>query len=150
MSDPHGLSRFITAQEAVYRRVQEELRLGAKRSHWMWFIFPQIAGLGHSEMARRFAIASLEEAAAYLGHPVLGSRLLECTGLVMAVENRSISRILGSPDDMKFCSCMTLFAQAAQDNAIFRNAIEKYYSGRFDPATLEILHAASLGPRKRS
>jgi uncharacterized protein (DUF1810 family) len=143
LSDPHDLKRFVAAQEGVYGSVCAELRSGAKRSHWMWFIFPQIAGLGHSAMAKKFAIASLEEAIAYLGHPLLGPRLRECTDLVTAVKDRSINQILGSPDDMKFCSSMTLFAQAAQDNAIFRGAIEKYYSGRFDPATLEILRGGA-------
>ena len=147
MSDPHDLDRFLAAQEDVYSGVCAELRSGAKRSHWMWFIFPQIAGLGHSALAKRYAIASLEEAVAYLDHPLLGPRLRECTDLVMAVKNRSINQIFGSPDDMKFCSSMTLFAQAAQDNAMFRNAIERYYSCRFDQATLDILGAASIGPR---
>jgi uncharacterized protein (DUF1810 family) len=141
------LDRFLAAQEDVYSGVCAELRSGAKRSHWMWFIFPQIAGLGHSALAKRYAIASLEEAVAYLDHPLLGPRLRECTDLVMAVKNRSINQIFGSPDDMKFCSSMTLFAQAAQDNAMFRNAIERYYSCRFDQATLDILGAASIGPR---
>jgi uncharacterized protein (DUF1810 family) len=148
LSDRYDLQRFVAAQEGVYGGVCAELRSGAKRSHWMWFIFPQIAGLGHSAMAKKFAITSREEAVAYLGHPLLGPRLRECTDLVMAVKNRTINEILGSPDDMKFCSSMTLFAQATQDNAIFRDAIEKYYSGRFDPATLEILRAASIGPRQ--
>ena len=115
----------------------------------MWFIFPQIAGLGHSAMARKFAIASAEEAVAYLGHPLLGPRLTprltQCTELVLAVDNRSINAILGSPDDMKFCSSMTLFAETADDSAIFRAAIEKYYASRFDQATLEILGKARAG-----
>jgi uncharacterized protein (DUF1810 family) len=148
LSDRYDLQRFVAAQEGVYGGVCAELRSGAKRSHWMWFIFPQIAGLGHSAMAKKFAITSREEAVAYLGHPLLGPRLRECTDLVMAVKNRTINEILGSPDDMKFCSSMTLFAQATQDNAIFRDAIEKYYSGRFDPATLEMLRPASIGPRQ--
>ena len=147
MSDPYHLQRFVAAQQGVYDGVCEELRSGAKQSHWMWFIFPQIAGLGHSAMAQKFAIASVAEAVAYLGHPVLGPRLRECTDLVLAVENRSIRQILGSPDDMKFGSSMTLFAQAAPDEAIFRNAIEKYHAGRFDQATLQILRAAPSGRR---
>src|SRR5438876_5611934 len=115
MSDPHGLNRFITAQEAVYRRVQEELRLGAKRSHWMWFIFPQIAGLGHSETARRFAISSRAEAAAYVEHPTLGPRLRECCRLATVVEGCSARQIFGTPDDLKFRSSLTLFAEVASD-----------------------------------
>jgi uncharacterized protein (DUF1810 family) len=142
LSDPHELQRFVAAQEDVYDSIVKELRSGAKRSHWMWFIFPQIAGLGHSAMARKFAIASAEEAVAYLGHPLLGPRLQQCTELVLAVDNRSINAILGSPDDMKFCSSMTLFAETADDSAIFRTAIEKYYAGHFDQATLEILGKA--------
>jgi uncharacterized protein (DUF1810 family) len=135
------LNRFVAAQDGVYDAVCAELRSGAKRSHWMWFVFPQIAGLGHSAMAKKFAIASLREAVAYLDHPLLGPRLRECTKLVLAVQNRSINQIFGSPDDMKFGSSMTLFAQAAPDEVIFRDAIEKYHSGRFDGATLEILRA---------
>jgi uncharacterized protein (DUF1810 family) len=147
LSDPFDLERFVDAQEGVYGDVVKELRAGAKRSHWMWFIFPQIAGLGHSAMAMKYAIASAEEAVAYLKHPVLGPRLIEGTELVLAVENRSIREIFGSPDDMKFCSSMTLFAQTANDGAIFHKAITKYYAGRFDPATLEILRMAPAGPR---
>jgi uncharacterized protein (DUF1810 family) len=147
LSDPHDLQRFVDAQEGVYGDVVKELRSGAKRSHWMWFIFPQIAGLGRSAMAMKYAIASAEEAIAYLNHPALGPRLIEGTQLVLAVEGRSIHRILGSPDDMKFCSSMTLFAHTADDSAIFREAIAKYYAGRFDPATLEILRMVPAAPR---
>ena len=139
MLDPHHLQRFIDAQSSIYEQVCEELRAGRKRSHWMWFIFPQIAGLGHSETARFYAIQSIDEAKAYLEHPVLGSRLLECTSLVMLVSGKSIHDILGSPDDMKFRSCMTLFARAGADNKPFEDAIEKYFGGRHDPRTLERL-----------
>jgi uncharacterized protein (DUF1810 family) len=145
LSDPYNLERFVAAQKDVYRVVCEELRSGVKRSHWMWFIFPQVASLGHSAMARKFAIACRAEAVAYLRHPLLGPRLKECTSLVLAVANRSITEIFGSPDDRKFCSSMTLFAQAAGDEAIFAKAIEKYCSGRFDPATLDILRAKPAG-----
>src|SRR4029077_21032235 len=103
------LKRFLDAQAPVIDRVRSELRAGAKRSHWMWFVFPQIAGLGHSAMAQRYAIASLDEAKAYAAHPVLGARLRECTALVLAVEDKSVHAIFGSPDDLKFHSCMTLF-----------------------------------------
>lgn len=135
-SDPYNLSRFEEAQGAVYARVCEELRGGAKRSHWMWFIFPQIRGLGRSPMAERFAIGSLDEARAYLGHPVLGARLRECTGLVNAVEGRTASEIFGFPDDLKFHSSMTLFAKAG-DEPEFLRAIEKYFKGNLDSGTVE-------------
>jgi uncharacterized protein (DUF1810 family) len=141
LSDPYNLERFVAAQKDVYGVVCDELRSGSKRSHWMWFIFPQVAGLGHSAMARKYAIAGRAEAVAYLGHPLLGARLKECTNLVLAVANRSIAEIFGAPDDRKFCSSMTLFAQVSNDDAIFVKAIEKYCSGRFDPATLDILRA---------
>jgi uncharacterized protein (DUF1810 family) len=109
MTDPFNLQRFLDAQSSVYPIVLDELRRGRKQSHWMWFIFPQLVGLGHSAMAHRFAIASREEAVAYLGHGLLGSRLRECTALINAVEGRTIMEILGSPDDLKFHSSMTLF-----------------------------------------
>jgi uncharacterized protein (DUF1810 family) len=128
----------VDAQEPVYRRVLEELRRGRKASHWMWFVFPQIAGLGSSAMARRFAIGSRAEAAAYLQHAVLGPRLIESTGLVVAARGRSITDILGSPDDMKFRSSMTLF-DAASTQPIFSDAIEAFYAEGKDPATLSIL-----------
>ena len=136
MPDPYDLQRFVDAQASIYRQVCAELRAGRKRSHWMWFIFPQIAGLGHSEMARTFAISSRAEAAAYLAHPILGPRLRECTGLVDRIEGRVAREIFGSPDDMKFRSSMTLFAAASEDNAIFEEALQKYFAGIGDPATL--------------
>jgi uncharacterized protein (DUF1810 family) len=135
-ADPHGLKRFVDAQEPVYQEVLKELRAGKKRSHWIWFIFPQIAGLGSSPTAQHYAIASLEEARAYLGHPVLGARLRECTAIVNQIEGRTVSEIFGWPDDMKFRSCMTLFAQATTDNQVFRDALEKYFSGEADQQTL--------------
>lgn len=141
--DPFDLQRFVDAQDPIYRRVIDELAGGRKRSHWMWFIFPQIAGLGSSPMAQRYAIASLAEAAAYLAHPVLGPRLGECTQLVNAAEGRTIHDIFGSPDDMKFRSSMTLFAEATPDNADFRTALDKYYGGEPDAATLARLSTPS-------
>ena len=120
-------------------RVLAELRAGRKTSHWMWFVFPQIQGLGHSPMAQRYAIASRVEAEAYLDHPILGPRLRECTRLVTAVAGRSIEEILGHPDDLKFRSSMTLFAHATADNQIFRDALVKYFGGAEDPRTLERL-----------
>lgn len=138
MSDPYDLKRFVDAQANVYANVVVELKAGAKRSHWMWFIFPQIAGLGFSVMAQRFAIASREEAIAYLAHPLLGPRLQECTRLVLDVKDKSIHDILGSPDDLKFRSSMTLFGAVSQDS-LFRQAIAKYYPDGKDPTTVDIL-----------
>jgi len=135
----YDLERFVEAQADCYEEVTRELRAGRKSSHWMWFIFPQIAGLGHSEMARQYAISSLAEATAYLEHPVLGKRLRECTQLVNAVEGRSIDQILGYPDDLKFRSSMTLFAKAGADDRTFREALEKYFEGKEDRLTLERL-----------
>ena len=139
MSDPHDLERFVTAQEPVYERVLAELRAGEKRSHWMWFVFPQVAGLGHSDMAKRYALSSLAEAKAYLAHPVLGPRLRECTALVNGVDGRSINDIFGYPDDLKFHSSMTLFARAAGDDHVFADALEKYFDGTPDKQTLQRL-----------
>ncbi len=138
MTDPFDLQRFVDAQAPVYQRVLAELRQGQKQSHWIWFIFPQLAGLGHSSMARRFAIASREEAVAYLGHGVLGPRLRECTALVNAVQGRTIREILGSPDDLKFCSSMTLFGAVSPDPG-FADSIQKFYGGTPDRRTLDLL-----------
>jgi uncharacterized protein (DUF1810 family) len=138
VSDPFDLERFVAAQAQVYTRVVAELSEGRKRSHWMWFIFPQIEGLGSSGMAQRFAIGSRAEAAAYLAHSVLGPRLIECTRLVLAVKNRTILDILGSPDDLKFGSSMTLFS-AVSHHPVFGQAILVFYGGASDQATLEIL-----------
>jgi uncharacterized protein (DUF1810 family) len=133
------MKRFLDAQAPVYDQVCNELRQGRKQSHWMWFIFPQIAGLGRSETARFYAIRSLDEAVEYLQHPILGARLLECTRLVTQITGKSIHEILGSPDDMKFRSCMTLFEQAATDKQPFAEALEKYFNGERDALTLEQL-----------
>jgi uncharacterized protein (DUF1810 family) len=137
--DPFDLHRFVDAQAPVYERVLAELKNGRKQSHWMWFIFPQIAGLGHSQMAQRYAISSLREAEAYLKHAILGPRLLECTNLLLQVEDKSARVILGSPDDMKFRSCMTLFAHAAPEEQVFRAAIDRYFDGNEDQSTVERL-----------
>ena len=139
MSNPYDLQRFVDAQNPVYDQVCAELRDGRKKSHWMWFVFPQIEGLGSSPMARKFAISSLAEAAAYLEHPVLGPRLTECTRLVNLVEGRSIGQIFGRPDDLKFRSSMTLFARASLDNQVFVDTLQRHFKGEFDPATLERL-----------
>jgi uncharacterized protein (DUF1810 family) len=139
MTDPYNLQRFVAAQNPVFEEVRAELRAGRKDSHWMWFVFPQIAGLGLSPMAIRYAISSREEATAYLDHPVLRPRLRECAGLVIAIEGRTVGQIFGQPDDLKFRSSMTLFAHATADNRVFVDAIEKYFAGGFDPLTLERL-----------
>jgi uncharacterized protein (DUF1810 family) len=138
-SDPFDLQRFVDAQELVYDGVLGELRAGRKRSHWIWFIFPQVAGLGSSPTAARYAISSLDEARAYLRHEVLGPRLHECARLVNAVQGRSIGEILGSPDDLKVRSSMTLFAHATQDNHDFVQLLARYYDGEEDPLTVERL-----------
>jgi uncharacterized protein (DUF1810 family) len=128
--------RFVEAQAPVYDQVRRELKAGRKESHWMWFIFPQIAGLGQSAMSIRFAIAWLDEAKAYLAHPVLGPRLIECARLALDVEGRTARDIFGSTDEMKFRSSMTLFARAAPDEDVFQRCIDKYFAGSPDPATL--------------
>lgn len=144
MDDPHNLERFIAAQAPVYSTVLAELKAGTKRSHWMWFIFPQLAGLGRSAMARQFAIASLDEAAAYLAHPVLGARLHECSSLLAEIDARSAHEILGDPDDMKFHSSMTLFAYAAPVDSVFQQCLNKYFGGVADPATLALIGEAGF------
>lgn len=140
MNDPCNLQRFVDVQSRVYDGVCAELRNGKKDSHWMWFIFPQLRGLGSSHMATHYGIASREEASAYLSHPILGPRLKECTRLVNAVEGRSIHRILGSPDDLKFRSSMTLFSLVAPEEQVFRDALLKYFQGQPDPLTVERLN----------
>ncbi|MFC3383249.1 GNAT family N-acetyltransferase [Couchioplanes azureus] len=137
-----GLERFVSAQEPIYDRALAELRAGTKRSHWMWFVFPQIAGLGFSPAARTYAIRDLAEAGAYLAHPVLGPRLTECAQALLTVEGRTAREILGHPDDLKLRSSMTLFARAADDAAVFQAVLDKYYGGEPDPATLERIPAA--------
>ena len=136
MNDPYYLQRFVDAQQSVFDDVCQELRDGRKRSHWMWFVFPQIKGLGRSDMALKFAISSREEAEAYLEHPILGPRLRECSRIVAALDGRSIEDIFGYPDTMKFQSSMTLFAHVAADNKVFNNCLRKYFKREPDPATL--------------
>ena len=133
------LERFVTAQNPVYESVKAELRAGRKRGHWMWFVFPQLSGLGQSEMAHRYAIASLAQAKEYLNHELLGARLRECTELVLAVQKATLFEIFGSPDDMKFKSCMTLFAKADPHDRLFVEALRKYCGGEFDDKSLELL-----------
>jgi uncharacterized protein (DUF1810 family) len=134
------LERFVEAQNPVYAQVCRELRQGRKQGHWMWFIFPQLKGLGHSSMASRFGIASADEARAYLAHPILGPRLEECTSLVNGVEGVSVEELFGYPDDMKFRSSMTLFAHVSSGSNVFAAALKKYYSGQPDRLTLELLN----------
>jgi len=136
MDDPYNLQRFIEAQEPVYAQVCAELRQGRKTGHWIWFIFPQIRGLGSSETAQYFAIASRQEATAYAAHPVLGPRLRECAALVLQIDNKSVEQIFGYPDNLKFHSSMTLFARTTEDNQVFLDALKKYFSGALDPQTL--------------
>ncbi len=135
MDDRFRLQRFVDAQQPVYTAVLAELRAGRKRSHWMWFIFPQVSGLGHSVTSQTFAVSSLAEAAAYVAHPTLGPRLRECAALVASIEGRSIDEIFAYPDDRKFHSSMTLFARAAPREPIFAACLQKYFGGQPDPQT---------------
>ena len=145
-SQPYDLERFLAAQAPVFETVCAELRAGAKRSHWMWFIFPQLRGLGHSATARFYGIGSLAEARAYLAHPVLGSRLDLCTRLVLEAENASLRQIFGTPDDLKFGSSMTLFALASGDpETPFHAALDRFCAGRLDEATLRLLREGDGG-----
>ena len=139
MPDPHDLQRFIEAQDPVYSQVCAELAAGAKTSHWMWFVFPQLKALGRSATAQHFGIASRAEALAYWQHPVLGPRLKACSELVVAVEGRTALQIFGSTDELKFRSCMTLFAQVAPQEPVFNRALAKYFGGEGDATTLELL-----------
>jgi uncharacterized protein (DUF1810 family) len=133
------LQRFLDAQDGVYEQALAELRAGRKRTHWMWFVFPQIAGLGHSSTAAYYAIADLAEARAYLAHPLLGARLAECAEALLGVTGRTAHEILGSPDDLKLRSSMTLFAQVAGPDSVFRRVLERYYGGEADARTLDLL-----------
>lgn len=148
--DSFNLQRFVQAQDPVFDRVQAELNAGHKRSHWMWFIFPQFAGLGDSEMSRRFAIRSLEEARAYLEHPLLGARLRTCTLEVLNIQQRSVAAIFGHPDDLKFHSSMTLFAEVAPEDSPFHQALNQYFHGILDDWTLSLLDSkqAQLPPNQ--
>jgi uncharacterized protein (DUF1810 family) len=139
VNDPYNLQRFVDAQNRVYEQACAELRNGQKRTHWIWFIFPQLCGLGRSEMAAVFGISSRAEAEAYWKHLVLGPRLAECTRLVNLVEGRSVKQIFGYPDDLKFRSSMSLFAMATSDNQIFKEALQKYFDGEIDQLTVQLL-----------
>ena len=134
-----GLERFVDAQTAVYDQVRSELAAGRKSSHWMWFIFPQLRGLGRSSIAQLYGIANLAEARAFIGHPVLGPRLIECARLVLAVRGRTVHQIFGSPDDLKLRSCMTLFELAAREESVFGEVLDRYCGGVRDQATLDLV-----------
>lgn len=140
MKDSFDLERFVEAQKYVYDEVLSELLQQRKTGHWMWFIFPQIKGLGLSPMSQRFAISSLQEAAAYMDHPILGTRLVECTELLLLARDKPIREVLGTPDDMKFRSSMTLFAHATRTNQRFVEAMKAHFDGKFDDFTLDVLH----------
>ena len=142
MSDPFDLSRFVEAQEGIYPTALAELQRGKKESHWMWFIFPQLAGLGHSSMARRYAIQNLDEARAYLAHPILGPRLLECCRALLGVTGKSANQIMGSPDDLKLRSSTTLFQQADRSTSEFQTILDRYFDGTADPKTIALLNSS--------
>lgn len=141
MNDPFDLERFVRAQEPVMADVRRELRAGCKRTHWMWFVFPQLRALGRSSTAQHYGIASLAEAQAYMAHPLLGPRLMECTELVCAVQHRSAHEIFGSPDELKLRSSMTLFAAARPEATVFGDVLHRYFGGRADQLTIELLGA---------
>jgi uncharacterized protein (DUF1810 family) len=140
-TDEHDLNRFVEAQRSTYERALAELRSGRKRSHWMWYVFPQLAGLGRSAMSERYAIASLAEAEAYLEHPLLGPRLIECVTAVLELNGLSAYEIFGSPDDLKLHSCATLFARASPPGSQFSRLLAKYFGGREDEQTARMLAA---------
>jgi uncharacterized protein (DUF1810 family) len=137
--DPYNLSRFVQAQEQTYDQALSELNLGRKRSHWMWYVFPQLDGLGSSPIAKLYSIKSEDEARAYLKHPTLGPRLVECAKAILSVDGKSAREILGSPDDLKLKSCATLFAQVSPPGSVFERILEKFYDGERDAATLRLL-----------
>ena len=140
-AEAYDLDRFVTAQATVFDTALAELRAGQKRSHWMWFVFPQLRGLGMSSTAQFYGLSSLAEAKAYLAHPVLGPRLLACTQAILSIEGRSVHQMLGSPDDMKFQSSMTLFDMASEDTeTVFRQALDRYCGGQMDDRTLQLLN----------
>ena len=141
--DPFDLKRFVSAQESDYKRALEEIAAGRKRSHWMWYIFPQIAGLGLSATSQHYAIRSLDEARAYLADPILGPRLIECAGATLTVKDRSAYDIFGSPDDMKLRSSVTLFALVSPENSVFHRVLEKYFEGKRDERTLDLVSERS-------
>jgi uncharacterized protein (DUF1810 family) len=140
--DPYNLTRFVLAQEADYDQALTEIRAGTKRSHWMWYVFPQFVGLGSSPTSVHYAIKSREEAEAYLAHPILGPRLVECADAALQIQGRSALQIFGSPDDMKLRSSATLFASVSPEDSVFRQILEKYFGGEQDARTLELVSRA--------
>ena len=146
MTDPHNLQRFIDAQESDYPSALKEITAGRKRSHWMWYVFPQYDGLGFSSTSRHYAIRSLEEARAYLNHPILGPGLRECVGALLAVTDRTAHEIFGSPDDMKLKSSMTLFAHVSPEESTFEQVLDRYFGGRRDGKTLELVRIGRIEP----
>lgn len=145
-ADPYRLDRFLAAQAEVYAQATRELRAGRKQTHWMWFVFPQLAGLGSSATARRYAIGSADEARAYLSHPVLGPRLGQCVQLLLALQGVGAQEVFGSPDDLKLRSCLTLFATVGGADSVFRRALERYFGGECDPRTVALLATAPALP----
>lgn len=140
--DPYDLTRFVVAQEGVYEQALAEIRAGRKRSHWMWYVFPQLKGLGSSPTSIQYAIGSGEEARAYLAHPILGSRLIECAEATLQIQGRSALQIFGAPDDLKLRSSATLFASVSQDGSVFHQIIDKYFDGEPDVRTIELMARA--------
>lgn len=145
----YDLDRFLRAQQGTYEGALAEIRAGRKRSHWMWFILPQVAGLGSSAMSQRYAIADADEARAYLAHPVLGARLVACCEAALSVEGRSAHEIFGSPDDLKFCSSATLFASVSPPGSVFERVLDRYFDGRRDERTAELLGQQGSGSRAK-
>jgi uncharacterized protein (DUF1810 family) len=145
VSDAFDLERFADAQRDIYEQALSEIRGGRKQSHWMWFVFPQLAGLGSSPTSRFYAIENIDEARAYLGHPILGKRLAECAEVVLAIEGKSASEIFGSPDDMKLQSCMTLFALASRAGSIYERVLDKFFAGEQDRETIRLLEGSESG-----
>jgi uncharacterized protein (DUF1810 family) len=143
-ADPYDLNRFVLAQEDNYQQALSELESGRKRSHWMWYIFPQLDGLGSSSLSKLYSIKSHDEARAYLEHPVLGRRLVECAEAILAVDGKSATTILGSPDDMKLKSCATLFAHVSASGSVFERILDKFYGGERDDATVRLLASRVL------
>ncbi len=144
-SDPHDLNRFVRAQDSDYARALEEIQWGQKRSHWIWYIFPQFEGLGQSSTSKKYSIKSVAEAKAYLAHPVLGPRLIECCEAALKIEGRSAHTIFGSPDDLKLKSCATLFAQISPRGSVFHRLLDKYFEGDRDQKTLRLMGVATDG-----
>jgi uncharacterized protein (DUF1810 family) len=138
-SDDHDLNRFVEAQRSAYENALAEVRIGRKRSHWMWYVFPQLAGLGRSATSRHYAIRNADEANAYLEHPLLGPRLVECAAAVLEIDGRSAYEIFGSPDDLKLHSCATLFARVSAPGSVFSRLLAKYFGGREDEETVRLL-----------